>query len=81
MYTDCPECKKEARNLDSRISHLEGAKYSYESQKGKGSFAKNNPTADKLLTSLLEQNVQLAVRHVKHMDDDDNHSGNPTPVY
>lgn len=69
MYNDCPECKKDSRNLNSRINHLESAKYSYESQKGKGSFAKKNPAADKLLTSLLEQKVQLAVSHVKHMED------------
>ena len=69
MYNDCPECKKETRNLNSRINHLENAKWSYEAQKGKGSFAKRNPGADKLLTSLLDKKVQLAVEHVKHMED------------
>ena len=78
MYNDCSECKQETRNLNSRISHLESAKYAYESQKGKGSFAKNNSNADKLLTSLLEQKVQQAVRHVKHMEDQPDNSDSPS---
>lgn len=51
--------------LRKRIHHLESSMWSYESAKGKGSWKRDNPTAAKLLDSLLKQNVDATVAEVK----------------
>jgi hypothetical protein len=69
MYQgDCKKCGKEYSEVNSRINHLESAKYSYESTKGvKGSFKKDNPEAHNILMDLAKRKVDMAVTHANHL--------------
>lgn len=48
-----------------RIHHLQSSKYSYESAHAKGSWAKDNPSAYKLLESLLMEDADDTAKELK----------------
>lgn len=70
----CTKCEKKMDQVSSRIGHLQNAKYSYDSIKGEGAFARQEKTAMKALDILLKEKVNIATEHAMHDEEEEEKS-------
>jgi hypothetical protein len=65
--SDCPTCGSNWSQADQRLRHLEDAKWSYESAKGQGSFAKDHPKLHDQIGEHHKAKANIHVQHAKHI--------------